>query len=352
MKSLYIIRPREISKTLEKMIKYSIGEYSINEICDIVDIPVLLNCNILVALELDELGFCMDVLGIIGHIKRMQKEALLNSKGIVFVHGSSELYTKSAARDIIFILNSMGCSFIGHPVVEATASLKNFLTWQKTMKMPLLDICIEMAKICVKRLMEDETEPINNPNILALHASSSSTSNTLMLFNMIEKYLKTDNISVLHVENGEVLDCIGCSFRTCIHYSKQKSCFYGGIMVEEIYPAIEKADAIVWIAPNYNDTLSANLSAVINRITALYRQISFQNKSIFGVIVSGNSGSDLIAKQLIGALNINKGFRLPPRFCIMETTNDPGSIKSIEDIEQKSKDFAVHMIENVKRLRE
>ena len=80
--------------------------------------------------------------------------------------------------------------------------------------------------------------------------------------------------------------------------------------------------------------------AVINRLTTLYRQISFNNKMIFAIIVSGNSGSDSIAKQLIDALNINKGFILPPYFSLIETANDAGSILKVAKIREKASSFA------------
>lgn len=78
-------------------------------------------------------------------------------------------------------------------------------------------------------------------------------------------------------------------------------------MVKEILTAIEEADCIIWLCPNYNDAISAKLMAVINRITVLYKRVKFGEKTLFSVVVSGNSGSDCVAKQLIGALNINKG---------------------------------------------
>lgn len=114
-------------------------------------------------------------------------------------------------------------------------------------------------------------------------------------------------------------------------------------MTEKILPAVEEADILVWICPNYNDSISSNLMAVINRLTTLYRQIKFYDKAIFTVIVSGNSGSDSIARQLIDALNINKGFYLPPRFALMETANDPGSVLKIPNIQDKARQFAAHM---------
>jgi multimeric flavodoxin WrbA len=111
-------------------------------------------------------------------------------------------------------------------------------------------------------------------------------------------------------------------------------------MVEEVFPAIEAADAVVWVCPNYNDAVTANLAAVINRLTALYRKTGFYNKALYAVIVSGNSGSDSVAMQLIDALCINKGFYLPPYFCIMAIANDPGAIYKIKNIGTQASAFA------------
>ena len=119
-------------------------------------------------------------------------------------------------------------------------------------------------------------------------------------------------------------------------------------MVKEVLPAIENADALVWICPNYNDSVSANLMAVINRLTSLYRKTRLYDKSFFSIVVSGNSGSDSVTKQLIDALNVNKGLRLPPYATIMATSNDPGSILRVSNIEKKAKDFAENILKELK----
>ena len=79
-------------------------------------------------------------------------------------------------------------------------------------------------------------------------------------------------------------------------------------MVQEVYPAVRRCDALVMLCANYNDALSANLTACVNRLTALFRQQRFYDKRLFGLVVSGYSGGDLLARQLISALNMNKSF--------------------------------------------
>ena len=44
----------------------------------------------------------------------------------------------------------------------------------------------------------------------------------------------------------------------CLHFGEQGGCFYGGVMQDEVYPAVRAADALVLLCPNYNDALSAN----------------------------------------------------------------------------------------------
>lgn len=243
----------------------------------------------------------------------------------------------------------MGCRFLGHSAVEATHNLDNFLTWQKTYNLPLVEIYQEQAKELVEKLTEENLKLINRPKILVLHSSLFKTSNTLMFWKMVKESLSEEDIRELHVENGIVVDCRGCSYKTCIHYSEEKSCFYGGIMVKEILLAIEQADCLIWLCPNYNDAIPAKLMAVINRMTVLYKRVEFGDKTLFSIIVSGNSGSDCVVKQLIGALNINKGFRLPPYFTLTATANDPGSVKSIPEIDRRAKKFAEDIRREIKK---
>ena len=106
----------------------------------------------------------------------------------------------------------------------------------------------------------------------------------------------------------------------CHHFGEEGSCFYGGPIAEEVYPAILDCDGLVMICPNYNDALSANLTAFINRMTALFTTHRFYDKALFGVIVSGYSGGDIVAEQLISGLNMNKTFALPGKFAISRSS--------------------------------
>lgn len=350
MEMIYLVMPGKISDSFAEVVKIATENYQLTVIKTIQNFPVdLQNKKIVFAVELDECGFNIPLFEIFLKLKERGDDSLLGSRAVIIIRSSSELFTKSTAQKIIFLTNQMGCRFPGHPVVEATCNLNNFLTWQKTYNLSLIEIYQKQARELVKKLFEENLKIINRPKMLVLHSSFFKTSNTLTLWKMVKENLNGEDIRELHVENGTVVDCRGCSYKTCIHYSEEKSCFYGGIMVKEIFPAIEKADCIIWLCPNYNDAISAKLMAVINRMTVLYKRVIFGNKTIFSIVVSGNSGSDCVVKQLIGALNINKGFRLPPYFALTAIANDPGSVKDIPGIDKRVKKFAEDIRREIKK---
>ena len=348
---LHVILPnRSPSIQLTKMLKAAIGNYNAIIIDGSPLTYNLQNKKILFCLELDELGFDLEMLSYICLNFKEKKDILNNSIGALLVHSTTELYTKRAAQDIIFLCNGLGCVFIGQPLVEATVTLKNFLTWQKTMNYSLDEICLQMCQKLIVRLMQNIPIVLSNHKLTVIFSAPNKDSNTMDLWKMVKENLKGCEFDEIQIENGKIHDCKGCSFKTCLHYAKQNSCFYGGYIVESVFPSIERADIIVWLCPNNNDALSANITAMINRLTVLYRKINFQSKNIFCIIVSGNSGSDSIAKQLIGALNINKGFRLPKGAFLLETANDPLSIFKVESIKSTAKDFAQNILQQINIL--
>lgn len=298
--------------------------------------------RLLFIVELDEIGENAEASAFLR--SKSNSEYFKNTIAAIIVLSSSDLYTKTFSKKWIFVINSMGCELIGHPLIEITGGYQNFNTWLKTVDEPLEAIAVGLVKSLVTRLADYLPLSIKQAKVLVLHAGHKKISNTLMLWERIENELSEKlgpdvSIKTLHVEEGQIRDCYGCAFETCTYHAMSRSCFYGGFVVESLYPSLEEADYVVWICPNYNDAISAKLMAVINRMTALYRNMSFHDKYILAVVVSANSGNDVVASQLIGALNINKGFRLPPRFALMELANEPGEIFNRKDIESTADSY-------------
>ena len=87
-----------------------------------------------------------------------------------------------------------------------------------------------------------------------------------------------------------------------------------------------------------DDDVSANIMAFFNRLTALFRkeEAAFARKEVYALVVSGYSGGDIVAEQVIDAMNCNKNFILPPYFALIETANAPKSILQNEGIEDRA----------------
>ena len=298
--------------------------------------------------------------------------------GGVIIDGASDLYTKAVSRELVFTANAAGCAFVGRPLVEGTRTLSNFTVVARNLDTDIGNAYRQSAAVLVRELLHfgsgEESGPhllgkgglsvtpysgkhtdensaeatvkkSRRPRILVLHASIRATSNTLELWHRTAALLPEMEIREISLQNGTLYDCAGCPYHTCLHFGEKNSCFYGGVMVEEVYPAVREADAIVMLCANYNDALSANLTAFINRLTALFRQVRFYDKALFAVVVSGYSGSDIVAEQLIAALNMNKTFYLPPRFAMLETANDAGQAVRLPGIDARIRAFA----ENIRR---
>ena len=55
-----------------------------------------------------------------------------------------------------------------------------------------------------------------------------------------------------------------------------------------------------------------------------------------------------MASQVVSALSMNKGFWLPPEFCLMATANDPGTALRLTGIEQRLDHFAQTLTKQLK----
>lgn len=303
----------------------------------------LRNRRILFAVSLNKAGFSPTLFQWLP-LLRSCSDYLKGSIAGVLVDGLGELYTKAVGRDLVLAANGAGCTFPGRPLVEAIGSLYNFTVQAKNAGCTPGIAYQRAVGDLIDRILTFEPPRQVRPKVVVLHASSYKTSNTMALWSRVKQALPSEcDITEIGLRNGTMEDCSGCPYTMCLHFGEKGECFYGGVMVQEVYPAIREADALVMLCPNYNDALSANLTACINRLTALYRTVSFDRKALLGIVVSGYSGGDIVAAQLVSALCMNKGFWLPPDFCLMETANDPGSALKLPGIEERLADFAEKM---------
>lgn len=306
------------------------------------DLEKISGNRVLFVISLDDAGINLEYTRMLAALRR-NPQLLEGKVGGVVVDGAQEIYTKSIARELVFSANRAGCAFPGKPLVEATGSLQNFriqarnqgVSWEEAYRLAVRDLA---ERICAYRMPSSA-----HPRLLVLHASHFFTSNTWTFWTMVRSYMEEMEIQEISLRNGKIYDCAGCPYTMCMHFSEKGSCYYGGAMVDEVYPAVEQCTGLLLLCPNYNDAVSANIAAFVNRLTALFRKRPFYDKALFGIVVSGYSGGDIVASQLISALNMNKAFQLPPRFAVLETANEPGSIREVPGIEQEAAAFAAHI---------
>ena len=342
-------REQNENKRLQQILQHAVDGYETEVWTNAEQFHPVQNRRILFVLDLGADGVNLEYQRLLRMIRR-QPDCLKDCVGSVLLDARSELFTKSVGRELVYAANGAGCIFPGKPLVEGTGSLDNFLVQARNLETDRMGAYRHAARVLVNQLMEFELPLHRKPRILAVHASNRATSNTLTLWGKVKAHLEEGcELQEISLQNGSVIDCNGCPYQTCRHFGETCSCFYGGVIVEEVYPAILDCDALVILCPNYNDAVSANLSAFINRLTALFSQVRFYDKAVFAVVVSGYSGGDIVAKQILGALNMNKTFLLPANFSLLATANDPFSINKIDDIDLRAAQFAENMLRQLRK---
>ena len=276
--------------------------------------------RILFAVPLGTSGINLELYRLIRFL-REHPDFLNGFVGGLLVDSENDLYSKSAAKDLVFAANCAGCAFVGRPLVEGTRTLSNYTIVSNNLGTDLMGAYRESAAGLVKEVLGTDCVRKKCPKVLVLHASSHKTSNTYAIWNRVKEQLPEMEIREIGLRNGTLSDCAGCPYKMCLHFGEQGSCFY--------------------------DALSANLTAFINRLTSLFRTTRFYDKALFAVVVSGYSGSDIVAEQLIAALNMNKTFYLPGHFAMMETANNAGAAMRLPGIEERMNAFAERIRETL-----
>ena len=296
--------------------------------------------KLLFAVALGDSGINFEYMRMLQRMRR-EPELLKGCTAGLIMDADSPLYTKSTAAELTFAANSAGCAFLGRPLVEATDTLSNFTIQARNLNTDRMGAYRAAARELVGRLEKERFPAREKPELLVLHASSHATSNTMALWKKTRELLEEEfTFTEIGLRNGTLSDCSGCPYTVCLHFGEKESCFYGGVMAAEVYPAVRRCSGVVMLCPNYNDAISANMTAFINRLTALFRQTRFYDKALFSLVVSGYSGGDIVARQLISGMNMNKSFYLPGNFALIETANDPGQALQCPGVEEKISAFA------------
>ena len=332
------------NRRLDQVLSNATKGISLHTICRAEELHPLSGKRLLFAVPVGALGVNVEYQRMLARL-RACPNLLEGCVAGLIVDGSGELYTKSTAAELTLAANLAGCAFIGRPLVEGTGSLSNFRVQADLLHTDPEHAYPAAARELVERLLTFSPTKKERPELLVLHASTRHVSNSMDLWEYVKNRVKDRcSITEIGLRNGTLSDCSGCPYTMCLHFGEKGGCFYGGVMQDEVYPAVRRADAILMICPNYNDALSANITAFINRLTALFRQTRFYDKALFSIVVSGYSGGDIVARQLISAMNMNKSFWLPRKFALIETANDPGAAMALPGIGDRLDAFAENIL--------
>lgn len=274
--------------------------------------------------------------------------------GGILAYSRGNMFTKRTAQDVMFCLNAAGYMLPGKALVEGVGNLFNMRRLSNFLGSSARDAMMASCRALGERMagaartefrLKDKKN--EGPVILGVHSATSGRSNTLWAWKRIAAILEEGGAEVrtMSLDPEKIVECRGCAFNKCRHFGEKVSCFYGGQIPDEIFPAILQADALIILAPNYNDAPPANLSALLNRLSALYHADSaaFSRKTMGVVAVSGYSGSDCVIKTVMSALCLNKGFSLMPEGFFELLANDPGEAEAMGEIPGAAK-FAVNLL--------
>src|SRR5690606_32302052 len=193
------ILPEKPSSFLKRMIDFATENIDYKTLDDFNHMPDLRNKKIIFAVELPITGMSNNLNSFFINLFERGMDSLKGSEAIVLIHSNYQLYTKTAAQNIIFQSNLLGCRFPGRPLVEATGNLDNFNALVNIYNLPNEEICYKLCRELGNRFINDNILPIENPKIAVIHASNWNTSNTLLLWQMVKDHLKHENILEINV---------------------------------------------------------------------------------------------------------------------------------------------------------
>lgn len=323
------------------------GKFVIKAGIDHLEKGELQGKTVLFALAVDDFGMNQETLSLVRCL-RQNKFCLKGAKAAIIADGDGELYTKQAGQALVLAASMAGCTFPGKPLLEGTGSLYNQRVMSERLGLSLEDTYFARARELVERLIAFVPPRFHRPKVLMLHASDNQRSNTVALGKRVLELLSpVCDTKTISLQNGAIYDCRGCSYKACLHYSQNGTCYYGGALPTQVFPAILESDVILLLCPNYNDSASANIMALVNRMTGLVLRNTLFDKYLYSIVVSGYSGGDIVAQQILGALCLNKTMMLPGNFCFFQTANDPGSAMAAEGIGERLEQWAKEIMEQI-----
>ncbi|MBR4098631.1 MAG: NAD(P)H-dependent oxidoreductase [Clostridium sp.] len=247
---------------------------------------------LLFALPLNDVGMNKEYTMLLARLRR-EPHLLDGCTAGIIVDGPSELYTTPVAAEFAMAITMAGGSLIGHPLVEATGSLSAFAAQAEAQSCSREDAYLQAIRELAGRLEASSFPRKALPNLLTLCTASQDQAATEALWSHLAPQLAG--------------------------FCQAEECCLDQESLEELCASVQKADAVLLLCTNRNGLLPPEATALIHRLTGE----QFENKPVFAAVVSPCSGGDMLARQLLTALNLNGPFRLPGEFALLQTGSEP-----------------------------
>lgn len=289
------------SPRLSRLLDFALAEFAVEPAgLPELEAMALQGRRVLIALTTGEGGMSLEAFRLLQSL-RTHPDCLRGATGALIVDGAGELYTKQAAQAVALAANLAGCLFPGKPLVEGTGSLYNQHILAGQLGLPWEETYFTRARDLAGRLGPVPGSPV--PPAPGSHAPclrQPAFQHRGYGEGRLQPPGPVCDIQTISLQNGAIYDCRGCSYTACLHYSRNGTCYYGGALPTEVFPAILQSDVVLLLCPNFNDSASANILALINRMTGLLLQQPLYDKYLYAIVVSGYSGGDLVARQILG----------------------------------------------------
>lgn len=337
------IQAGNLSPRIERMLRTSFSDYE-----RLTPREALLSSRtfsrVLLCASLNSIGYDRHLLDFFARAqgRNLLEEAVLG----VVVESPTPLHTREAGVQLLYHANKLGACLPGRSLVEATNDMENLLPLSLPLGKTPAEILESQLQGLARRLSQEK--PIReNPRLSVWTIGRPQLSATLAIWEMIRPHLSGVEVELLSFGNENIRDCRGCAYELCKKMGQETRCIYEDYVVKELYPSIERSDGILILTPNYNDMLPANFVSSINRLTALFRKRKFYDKSLFSLIVTGHTGAELLSRQLIGALHVNKTFALPPRFSWEVRAHNVDAVAQNASLPAQARNFAERIVSGI-----
>ena len=304
--------------------------------------------RILFAVPLGTSGINLELYRLIRFL-REHPDFLNGFVGGLLVDSENDLYSKSAAKDLVFAANCAGCAFVGRPLVEGTRTLSNYTIVSNNLGTDLMGGIPRERGGAGQRSTGNGLRQEKMSESIGIARVKPQDLQHLRDLEPGERTAPGDGDPGDRASKRYAFPTVPDALTRCVCiFGEKGSCFLRWSDGRGCLSGGPRGGC-------HRDALSKLQRCAVGKSDCVHQppdfavpdDAVFMTKRCFAVVVSGYSGSDIVAEQLIAALNMNKTFYLPGHFAMMETANNAGAAMQLPGIEERMNAFAERIRETL-----